>query len=332
MKKKHGPGQKPKIIVTVDMEHLPASRAILEKCGKVTYAGKLPKKKLLALIPSYDAIVTNLQQRIDKDIVAAGKKLKLIATPSTGTDHIDTDAAESKGIVVQSLKYDYNVLRNITSTAEHAFLLMLACLRKLPFAFEAVRKGRWNSAEWRGREAAGRTVGIIGYGRLGAIFSRLARGFAMNVIACDPFKKIKDPWVRQVAMKELLKRAEIIAIHVHLTPKTRGLIGKNEFALMRKGVYLVNTSRGALIDESVFLNCLKSGKIACAGIDVLAGELGGRIAGQPLVRYARTHHNLIITPHVGGCTCDAQEKAFRHAAQKIADFFEAKGHPAFINT
>jgi len=200
---------------------------------------------------------------------------------------------------------------------------MLACLRKLPFAFDDVKRGNWNAARWRGREAAGRVVGIVGYGRLGEIFSRLARGFGMKVIACDPLRKIKDTWVRQVSMKELLKKAEIITIHVHLTPETRWLIGKREFAMMRKGVYLINTSRGALIDECALLQALRTGKIASAGIDVLAGELDGKIGNNPLVQYARTHDNLIISPHVGGCTYDAQEKSHRHTVQKIIDFFKS---------
>lgn len=112
------------------MEHLPESRAILEKGAEATYAGNISRKKLLRLIPAYDAIVTNLQQRIDREIIDAGTKLKVIATPSTGTDHIDLVYAEKKGITVQSLKYDCAVLKTITSTAEHAFLLMMACLRK----------------------------------------------------------------------------------------------------------------------------------------------------------------------------------------------------------
>lgn len=314
--------KKSKILVTIGMKHLPESRAILERNASVTYAENLSKAEILRLIPAYDAIVTNLRQRIDQDILDAGAQLKVIATPSTGTDHIDLAYAKSKGIEVQSLKHDYHVLKTITSTAEQAFLLMMACLRKLPFAFEDVKHGKWTSPEWRGREVAGRVVGIVGYGRLGEIFSRFAHAFAMPVIACDPFKKIKDKWVEQVTMKALLKRSEIITLHVHLTPETRGLIGAREFAMMRNGVYLVNTSRGAVLDEKAFLHALQSGKIACAGIDVLANELDGRIADEPLVRYARTHKNLIITPHIGGYTYDAQEKAFRHAARKLAAFLK----------
>lgn len=316
--------QKPKILVTAETAHLPETRAFLERRARVTYAVGVSDAALRRLIRGQDALITNLRQRVDKRLLDAADCLKAIATPSTGTDHIDLACAESKGIAVQSIKRDYDLLRNITSTAEHAFLLMLACLRRLPFAFAAVKEGKWKSADWRGREVAGRVVGILGYGRLGEIFSRYAKAFGMTVLACDPFKKITDPWVRQVGMNELLAKSEIITIHVHLTPQTRGLVGAGEFARMRKGVYLINTSRGALLDEKAFLRSLKNGRIACAGIDVLANELDGKIRDEPLVRYARRHDNLIITPHIGGCTCDAQAKSFLHTARKLIEFLRGR--------
>jgi len=300
------------------MGHLPACRAILERAAAVMYAEPRSRAELIRLIPSADALVPALNQRIDRRVLDAAPRLTVIATPSTGTDHIDLAAARSRGIEVQSLKDDPDLLRTITSTAEHAFLLMLACLRRLPFAFDDVKRGRWRAADWRGREAAGRTVGIVGYGRLGAIFSRLALGFGMKVIACDPFKKITDPWVEPAPMGALLKRAEIVTLHVHLTPETRGLIGVRELARLRPGAVLINTARGALVDERALLRALESGRLAAAGLDVLARELEGRAARDPLVRYARTHANLILTPHVGGCTVDAQEKAFRRMAEKLA--------------
>lgn len=311
-----------KILVTCPMDHLPEACAILEFAAEVTYVEKLSDKELFEKIPPYDAVVTNLQQRFDKKFVDAGKNLKVIATPSTGTDHIDCEYAQSKGIVIQSIKSDYEVLKTITSTAEHAFLLMMACLRKLPFAFDTVRKGQWKRNEFRGRELSGRIVGIVGYGRLGEMFSRFARVFDMKVIAHDPNKTINDLWVHQVKFDELLKQAKIITIHVHLTPETRNLFGKREFSLMRDGVYLINTSRGAIIDEVAFLDALKSGKIACAGIDVLAHELDGDIESDPLVQHARANCNLIITPHIGGYSYDAQEKAYRHMARKLISFFQ----------
>lgn len=318
-------GAKPKILVTCEMGQVPESRAILETVADVTYLTYPSDDTLLSEIGGYDAIVTNLKQKITREVIDAAKRLRVIATPSTGTDHIDLDYAESREIEVQSLKKDYDVLKNITATAEQAFLLMMAAMRKLPFAFAHVLDGKWTDDRFRGREVEGRVVGIVGYGRLGEMFSRFAKGFGMRVIACDPFKAVTDEWVRQVDMDALLAEAEVITLHVHLTDETRGMIGRDEFAKMRDGVYLVNTSRGGLIDETAFLEALESGKVTAAGIDVLANELDDDIGGEPLVRYAKEHENLIITPHLGGKTYDSQEKAYRHMATKLAAALKGNG-------
>ena len=309
--------RKPRILVTNEVDHLPASRELLESHAEVIYRANPSEAELSELIVDVEAVITNLRQRITPAIIDAARCLKVIATPSTGTDHIDTDYAESRGILVQSLKNDYQLLKDIPSTAEHAFLLMISCLRQLPFAFDSVRKGLWERNHFRGRELQGRIIGILGYGRLGEIFSRFAMAFGMKVIACDPLVKINDHWVEQVQFDELLDRSEIISIHVHLSESTRSIINREAFAKMRNGVYLINTSRGAIIDENALLEALESKKVAGAGLDVLANELEGNIASDPLVKYAKTHTNLSITPHIGGCTYDAQEKAYRYTVEKL---------------
>jgi D-3-phosphoglycerate dehydrogenase len=308
---------RPRILVTFDVGHLPETRRTLEEKADVTYRPNPSDSELLEMIGEFDGIVTNLQQRLTPAVIDRATRLRVIATPSTGTDHIDIRYAQSKGIEVQSLKTDYDLLKDIPSTAELAFALTLSCLRRLPFAFDSVKRGEWTRSEFRGRQAFDRVVGIIGYGRLGSIFSRFAHAFGMRVLACDPFKTIEDSWVRQLELDDLLRQSEIITLHVHLNDETRGMIGKREFGLMRDGIVIVNTSRGALIDEAVFLDALASGKVACAGIDVLANELDRNIANEPLVRYANEHQNLIITPHIGGCTYDAQELTSKYTAAKI---------------
>jgi D-3-phosphoglycerate dehydrogenase / 2-oxoglutarate reductase len=198
---------------------------------------------------------------------------------------------------------------------------VLCCLRRIPAACDAVRRGQWSSAEFRGREAAGRVMGIIGYGRLGRMVSRFAHAFGMRVLACDPHHTVTDSWVEQMDLDDLLRQSEIVSLHVHLTPETEGLIGRREIDGMRDSAILINTSRGKLIDEPALLDALVSGKLACAGLDVLANELDGRTDPDPLVDYARQRDNLVITPHVGGVTYDAQEKAFAQMARKVVAFF-----------
>lgn len=308
------------VLVTAEMAHLSKSCNILEDFACVDYKPEITNDELKSTIKKYNVIVTNIQQKITREIIDNAPKLELIATPSTGTDHIDLEYARERGITVQSLKKDYDVLKSITATAELAFALILASVRKLPQCFEEVKKGNWERDKFRGREVQGRVLGIVGYGRLGEIISRFAKGFDMNVIACDPDKKITDDWVKQVGFKELLSSSEIISIHVHLDDTTRNLFGQAEFDMMEKKPYLINTSRGAIIDEDAFLNALFFGKISGAGIDVLADELDGQIINNKLVQYARENDNLIITPHIGGCTYDSQEKAYLHMASKVVDF------------
>ena len=316
---------KHKILLTIPIEHLPGVKQMLERNAEVTYLDFPSKEELLNLVGQYDALIPNLAMKLDSEILDAATSLRLIATPSTGTDHIDLEYAAERGIEVQSLKHDYGALKQITSTAEHAFLLLLSIVRKLPFAFDAVRQGSWDNIPFRGRELQGRVYGILGYGRLGEIVSRYAHAFDMPVIAHDPNRKITDPWVEPVSFEGLLGRAEIISIHIHLTPETTKLLSKDQFDLMRDGVYIVNTSRGAIIDEAVLLAALKSGKVAGAAVDVIADELDGNISNHPLVQYAKNSSNLIITPHIGGVTIDSQRKAFTHTVNKLFSFF---GNPA----
>lgn len=313
---------RPKILVTVPIGHLRRTREILEAAGDIVYTDHPTRAQIASVLPGVQAIFPNTKMMLDRRVIDAAPELKLICTPSTGTDHIDKAYCAKKGIEVLSLTRDLEVLKTITSTAEHAFGLTLSIVRNMPWSFDHVREGGWDYTLFRGRELQGRTVGIVGYGRLGSMYSRFARGFDMKVLAHDPFVKIEDPWVEQVRLDALLKRSEIITLHIHLTPETRGMVDKGWFNRM-KGAYLINTSRGGLLDEKDLIAALKSGKVKAAGLDVLSGEIEGDMSKHPLVRYAKTHKNVMITPHCGGMSIDGQEKAFTHAAGKLARFFQA---------
>lgn len=311
---------RPKVLVTCPIEHATEAIAILEEVCELTWAPEVSREELIEQIGGQDAIFTNIKQRIDRGVIDAADSLRLISTPSTGTDHIDLEYAASKQIVVHSLKVDEAFLRSIPSTAEHAFLLMLAVLRHLPAACSSVRDGRWARDDFRGHEAHGRTVGVIGFGRLGRMFSAFAQAFGMKVVASDPYVTVDDPAVKQVSLSELYRTADIVSLHLHLDATTRGLIDRRAFDQMRDGVYLINTSRGAIIEESALLEALQSGKVKAAGLDVLAEELDSPISDIPLVQYAKNHDNLLITPHLGGCTLDAQAKAYARMAGRMVAF------------
>ena len=310
---------RPTILVTVPIDHLPEARIVLGASGRVIYTDHPSRDEVLALLPEVDAIFPNTKMMLDPAIIDAAPLLKVICTPSTGTDHIDKVYCKEKGVEVLSLTRDYELLRTITSTAEHAFGLMVNIVRNMPWSFDSVRKGDWDYTRFRGRELQGRILGIIGYGRLGTMMSRFAHGFDMQILACDPNVHVQDPWGTQVDLDDLLRRSEIVSLHVHLTPETRGMVNKSWFDRM-DGAYLINTSRGCLIDEAQLLNALEDGRVRAAGLDVICGEIEGDMSTHPLVEFAATHTNLMITPHCGGMSYDGQEKAFTFAANKLAQF------------
>jgi len=305
-----------KILCGFDLSHIPETRRILESLGEVRYLD-YSREELAALLPEVEVLYTSLKVRVDRELLERAPRLRCIATPSTGTDHLDLQAAEALGIPVLSLKHETAFLRSVTATAELAFALILSAMRNLPFAFDAVRGGEWESQRFRGHQVYEKTLGIIGYGRLGEMMGRYGLAFGMRVLACDPYKTVTEPGIEQMELEALLREADVVTVHVHLNEETRGMLSHPEFGLMKPGAYLVNTSRGAVIDDTAFLQALESGRLAGAGVDVLAGELDGPIGDHPLVQYARTHGNLVITPHMGGVTYESQEKAFTYTAERV---------------
>lgn len=312
-----------KVLSMANLPFLIEEFKTLEKLAEVTH--EIPDQgKLLELIPEYDAYFCSLEVKVTKEIIDAGYKLKAIVTPSTGTDHIDVEYAKQKGIEILSLKNDYELLKQITATAEIAFGLMLAAVRKIPWGFDAAKAGYWARDRFRGMQISGKTLGILGYGRLGEIVADYAKAFRMKVIACD-VRKFKSEGVNQVDFDTLVREADIISIHIHLTPDNKGIIGKEAFAKMKNGVVIINTSRGAIIDEKAFLNALESGKIGAAGVDVIDGEWREDIGNHMLIEYARKHENLLITPHLGGVTFESQKMAYGYSIKKLYTFLKKLG-------
>ncbi|MCD6221666.1 hypothetical protein J7K25_05870 [bacterium] len=310
-----------RILCLFSMKHFPEVRRELESLGEVDYC-LYNHEALISHIPPYHILIPSLKVDVDHLVLDRADSLKIIATPTTGTDHIDLRTAARKGIEIISLKGDYKFLKNVQATAELAWLLVMALLRNFPRALQSVKEGRWESSNFRGHELYGKILGIIGYGRLGKMMSRFAHAFRMKVIAYDPYKKITDPRVKQVTKEELFATADIITIHVPLDEETRGSVGFRELYLMKKGSYLINTSRGDVIDEKALLDVLESGHLSGAALDVLSGERNSNLSNHPLINYARTHSNLLITPHIGGVTFESQSKAFLRIVYKLREKIE----------
>ena len=271
-----------------------------------------------------DAYFSSMTIRLDHEILRQAKRLRVIASASTGLDHIDLKAAGEMGITIISLKEEIAFLNDVTATAEMAWTLMLAAVRKLPSAFDWVKSGQWRSpgGRYRGHQISGKTLGILGYGRLGRMMAEYGKAFRMRVIACDS-KDIKPPaGVSMVDFETLIAESDVLTIHIHLTDKNRSLIGCAEFQKMKSGAVLVNTSRGAIIDETAFLEALETKHLGGAGIDVIDGEWNEDLTSHPLIRYANTHENLVISPHIGGVTYESQEMAISFIVNKLMHFLQ----------
>lgn len=307
-----------KVLCNEDLRLRPDALSVLEEIADVDYV-EAHQDILLDRIADYDAYYASASVCADTKILERAKRLKVIATPSTGTDHIDREVAEQKGIAILDLAKEYGLLDSFSATAEMAWCLMLSCMRFLPPAFESAKKGDWARQRYTGRQLLGKTLGILGYGRLGKMMVEVGKGFRMRVIACDklPFDV---PGVDRVDFDTLLATSDILSIHIHLTKENHKLFSREVFAKMKPGMVLINTSRGAIIDEKALLEALESGKVGAAGLDVIHGEWDDNLVDHPLIKYARSHNNLVISPHVGGSTIESIVGARVFIAQKLADF------------
>ena len=262
----------------------------------------------------------SMKVRITDRMVASAAGLKIISCATTGSDHIDRKELESRCIPVRTLREDKELLLNLTPAAELSWALLMACARKLPAAVKHVVSGGWNREQFPGIMLNGRQIGIIGCGRIGTWMSRYARAFGMDIVGYDPLLAEYPPHIRPVSLDELAHTSDFITIHVPLTENTTGLFSKKHCALVKPGAILINTSRGAIVDEQGLLTALESNQMGAAGLDVLADEPD--IQNSPLYRYARAHDNLIITPHCGGFSHDAVKVVCRRAAEKIVEHLD----------
>ncbi len=273
-------------------------------------------------IGEFDAYFAALAIRADRGVLENAKRLRVIATPTTGWDHLDVDMMHQRGIHLISVREDRALLDNITCTAEMTWCLLLAVVRKLPWAFDAARHGQWARDRFRGHQISGMTLGILGYGRLGKMVAEYGKAFRMRVLACDVRDVEMAPGIERVDFARLLAESDALSIHIHLTEENRRLISADAMARMKRGAVIVNTSRGAIIDEQALVENLTSGQIGAAGLDVIEGEWRDDLVEHPLIRYAREHENLVISPHVGGITYEAQRAVCAYTAEKLARYLK----------
>ena len=302
-------------ILVAESSFSEAARAELERVGEV-----VPFERFEEELPRADAIVAGLELELDGQILGRAPQLRVIATRTSQLRHIDLDEAKRRGIEVLFIEPDDPLLRETSSTAEETFALVLALVRNVPWAFDSVKEGRWERARYGAHELTGKTIGLVGYGRLGKMVAGYARAFGMDVLATDPYVEVAD--AEAVSLDDLLRRADVVSIHCTFDEETRGLIGAAELALVRPSAVLVNTARGEIVDEAALLAALSESRLAGAALDTLAGERpdGSHLRDNPLVRYAREHENLIVLPHLGGATIEATERTQLHMAKRLSAF------------
>jgi D-3-phosphoglycerate dehydrogenase len=296
--------------------------AILQSLGRVD-GGPLTRRELLERIGDYEIIIVRLAHQVDREIVGRTTRLKVIVTATTGLDHIDVAYAEAKNIKVLSLHGETEFLRSIPATAEHTWALLLALVRQIPAAFQSVLAGEWERDRFKGHDLAGKTLGILGLGRIGEMVACYGQAFDMRVVAYDPYRKDWLPGVeRASSQSELLGQSQVLCVHVPLNEETENLLGAAELAQLPPGAILVNTARGQIIDEATLLSALEQGHLAGAALDVLGEERAADPNRSLLVQYARSHNNLLITPHIAGATSESMAATEVFMARKLRAYLE----------
>ena len=272
-------------------------------------AKQLTQKQFQEVAPDYDVLLVRFNTVVDECVFGRYSNVKAIISPTTGLDHIDINATKRYKVKVYHLRGQKKFLKGVSGTAELTIGLMLAVLRKIPQSFTAVKSNGWLPGPYRGNEVAGKTIGIVGCGRLGSKVARVAVALGMNVIAYDPYiSRFPAAVISKKSLQCVLKESDIITLHVPLSPETKHMITSQEIQSMKDGVVLVNTSRGSIIATQTFLDGLLNKKIAAAALDVIENEHAIESRGHPLIKYASKYDNLLITPHIGGATFESVEK------------------------
>jgi D-3-phosphoglycerate dehydrogenase / 2-oxoglutarate reductase len=314
-----GSSSKPRLLVVESQGFSEAAATWLNGCCRLTLSD-LDRPGLLSAVREAEILWVRLRNRIDADVMKAGPGLRMIVTPTTGLNHIDLKEAERRGIQVLSLRGNTEFLRDVLATAEHTLLLILALLRHLKPACDHAERGGWNRDLFKGREIFGSNIGIVGYGRLGRIVAGYLLALGANVVTSDPYVDQSQihPQVRNIPLDALLASVDLVTLHVNYSEETRGFFGRAQFAAMKQGSLFVNTSRGELVDERTLLESLQSGRLGGAALDVLCEEFSTGMERHPLLEYARGHDNLIVTPHIGGCTIESIQKTENYLAEKLS--------------
>lgn len=287
-----------KVLLTDGLEE--NGQSLMRQSIEVDNKSGISAEDLLNIVGDYDALIVRGRTKVTAAVFNAGKKLKVVGRAGVGVDNIDLQAAISAGVTVVN-----SPMATTVAVAELAMSMMLSLVREIPRADHSMKEGKWLKKEFEGTELNEKVLGIIGMGRIGAAVGARAAAFGMTLVGYDPLiegKEIKSRGAEPVTLDELYKRADVITLHIPLTPESKSMINAGSFKQMKKGVYLVCAARGGVIDEGALLEALNSGQVAGAALDVFTTE-------PPGLTDLVSHPKVIATPHVGAQTVEAQGRA-----------------------
>jgi D-3-phosphoglycerate dehydrogenase len=309
-------------VVLVAEELSPAAIAQLESGFELRYVDGSDRAALLPALAGVDAVIVRSATRIDAEALAQAPNLRVVARAGVGLDNVDVEAATKAGVMVVNAPSS-----NTVSAAEHAVGLLLAVARNVPQAMASLKAGEWQRSRFTGAELYGKVAGVLGLGRIGELVAQRLAAFCLQVIAYDPYvptARAAQLGVRLVGLEELLAEADFISVHLPKTAETSGLIGERELRLVKPGVLIVNAARGGIVDENALALALKDGRVGGAGIDVFATEPP---VDSPLLAFP----NVVVTPHLGASTHEAQEKAGTQVARSVRLALSGEFVPDAVN-
>jgi D-3-phosphoglycerate dehydrogenase len=309
-------------VVLIAEELAPSAIDVLAYDFDVRHVDGTDRPALLREVAEADALIIRSATRVDAELVAAAGRLKVIARAGVGLDNVDVPSATARGVMVVNAPTS-----NIVSAAEQAIALLLSVARHTASASAALKQGEWKRSKYTGVEVQGKTVGVVGLGRIGVLFAQRMAAFGTRLIAYDPYiqpARAAQLGVRLVGLDELLRESDFISVHLPKTPETVGLIGEKELATVKPGVRIVNAARGGLVDEQALADALRDGRVAGAGLDVYSTEPA---TGLPLFEF----DNVVCTPHLGASTAEAQDKAGLAVARSVKLALQGEFVPDAVN-
>ncbi|HVF04290.1 MAG TPA: phosphoglycerate dehydrogenase, partial [Frankiaceae bacterium] len=309
-------------VVVVAEELAPSALDVLGGDFEVRHCDGADRAQLLPALAEADAVIVRSATTIDAEALAAAPRLKVVARAGIGLDNVDVPAATKAGVMVVNAPQS-----NVISAAEHAVALLLAVARRVPRADASLRQGEWQRSKFTGVELAGKTAGVVGLGRIGVLVAQRLSAFGMRLVAYDPYVpagRAAQMGVRLLPLDDLLREADVVTIHLPKTKETAGLIGERELALLKPTAILVNAARGGLVDEHALAQALKEGRLGGAGVDVFGTE---PCTDSPLFAF----DNVVVTPHLGASTVEAQDKAGTAVARSVKLALSGEFVPDAVN-